>query len=160
MTKGLSALLTLAVLQTAVLGYIALRVSAPTPPSEAPAPAIAAPDPAVLPAAPPRTVNGAAVTAEQVRAIVREEVRALVATAPAAASAAGPQSDSLTPEERRQRAVGVVQQIEYYRSVGNISPAQMHELQSRIATLDPRDRQPMLNRLVAAMNAGEIAGEL
>ena len=99
---------------------------------------------------------------ERLRRIIRQELSAQLQTQqqpgelpdPSIARAPADQADY---EYQRDQ---VVRQIDYYRSIGSISQAQMQSLQSDIAYLDPQDRQRMLNRLVQAMNSGEIDGNL
>ena len=53
---------------------------------------------------------------------------------------------------------GVQQEIDYYISVGAISPREMESLQANIARLNPADRRLMLSKLTQAMNDGLIDG--
>lgn len=62
--------------------------------------------------------------------------------------------------EDEYRATFVEQQLEYYKSVGEITPLQMQDLQAEIARLDHADRRQALSNLMRAMNAGEIRGHL
>ncbi len=64
------------------------------------------------------------------------------------------------PQARAMERDYVAQQIEYYRSVGQISDAEMVSLQSEIAELDSSGRKQMMSSLIKALNAGEIKGKL
>jgi len=96
------------------------------------------------------------------RQVVREELAAQLAVtaAPGATRVAVAPAAPRDPEKDRRQRERVEQQIEHYRSVGNISDAQMIELQNDIALLDPISRREMLSKLTRAMNADEIDGRM
>jgi hypothetical protein len=54
----------------------------------------------------------------------------------------------------------VSQQIDYFVSVGTITSTEMTRLQSDIARLTGMERQRLLQRLVAALNSGQLKGRL
>ena len=59
-----------------------------------------------------------------------------------------------------ERRSVVSQQLDYYVSLGRISEAEMAQLQSDIARLDPDARTDMLRRLTQALNSGMLEGRL
>lgn len=99
---------------------------------------------------------------DRLRQIIREELGAHVDYQ------GGPASESAPPvvysaaeiaeyEDRRER---VVQQLDYYTSVGSISDVEMQQLHGEIATLDEAGQKEMLSKLTRAMNSGELSGRL
>jgi hypothetical protein len=102
----------------------------------------------------------------RLRQIIREELRYLTAAIreEAQESAQLAETAALAPVEDAQAGLYqreiVDQQIEYYRSQGTISDSEMAALENEIAKLNSSDRQPMLSKLIRAMNAGEIHGKL
>lgn len=100
------------------------------------------------------------VTKDELRTILAEELHNQLAAVLAVqnSNAVSDPIPGLSDLERQDRVDLVTGQIDYYRSVGSLSARQMEALQMEIARLDERDRQPALNRLVQAMNAGEIDG--
>jgi len=100
------------------------------------------------------------VTTDELRTIFAEELRSQLGAVLAVqnSTAASDPFSELDQIERHSRVDLVTGQIDYYRSVGSLSVPEMEALQMEIARLDKRDRQPMLNKLVQAMNAGEIGG--
>ena len=54
----------------------------------------------------------------------------------------------------------VLEQLDYYSSVGSISSAEMAQLQMEIAKLDARGRTEMMSRLNRALNSGALKGNL
>ena len=102
----------------------------------------------------------AAVTDEALlRQIIREEIAALDDDVGSNATSET-RTTARSPEEVRYQRAYVSDQIDYYASVGAISPEQMHELQREIAALDEAGRREMLSKLTRAMNAGRIEGHL
>ena len=114
----------------------------------------------------PRTDNDATdvyyLDAGQLRQIIREELLAHLDSQPApvdqAVSATAASSTDTAEYQRRREQV--VQQLDYYSSVGSISDADMQILQVDIAKLDRAGRREMLGKLTRAMNAGELEGRL
>ena len=49
--------------------------------------------------------------------------------------------------------------LDSYIGLGKIEPAEMADLQFKIAKLPPGERREMLTRLTKAMNAGDLEGE-
>ena len=102
----------------------------------------------------------------RLRQIIREELRYLTAAIREEAQESAQQGETaaLAPVEDAQAGLYqrefVDQQIEYYRSLGAISDSEMAALEVEIAKLNSSDRQPMLSKLIRAMNAGEIHGKL
>ena len=106
--------------------------------------------------------NYPSVSEDRWRQIVREELVAQLADlhAPerqAAASAVLPPAD---PMEMASRREFVAQQLQYFSSVGNITIAEMQQLQADIARLDPASRTEMLRELTRALNSGRLEGHL
>ena len=99
---------------------------------------------------------------ERLRQIIREEVSYLSQDVREDRHQEGNNVAMATedPQARAMERDYVAQQIEYYRSLGSISPEEMEELQSDVANLASADRKQMMSRLVRAMNAGEISGRL
>ena len=54
----------------------------------------------------------------------------------------------------------VLEQLDYYSSIGSISSAEMAQLQMEIAKLDGRGRTEMMSRLNRALNSGALKGNL
>lgn len=104
---------------------------------------------------------------ERIRQIIREEFQLLFATenfdsidSDSAHQVSGevtPQQDSGYDENQKEY---IAQQIAYHRSTGKISSRDMQRLQLGIARLSAQDRREMMSRLVQALNAGEIDGQL
>ena len=100
----------------------------------------------------------------RLRQIIREELRYLTTAIreEAQESAQLDETAALASVEDTQAGLYqrkfVDQQIEYYRSLGAISDSEMAALVVEIAKLNSSDRQPMLSKLIRAMNAGEING--
>ena len=99
---------------------------------------------------------------QQLRQIIREELIAH-------GEAPGIRDDRAEPvivrsesaeAEYQIRRDQVVEQIDYFSSVGRISEVEMQRLQTEIATLDKAGRREMLGRLTRALNSGELAGNL
>lgn len=99
---------------------------------------------------------GIAIDEERLRIIIREEL-ALHSARSAAPSAARPARD---PNLDRLHRDYVDRQLDEYRRMRVISPAQMVDLQREIAQLDPQGRKLAMAKLVRALNSGEIAGSL
>lgn len=148
-------LVALAVIQTAILVFLAAKIVGM---DRTPVAATAAAATSPAPIAVHRTVQP--LTAGQVRSIVAEELEkhASIAAGPAEAQPVARSAAAAT--EYGHQVDAVTRQIDYYRSIGNISELQMVALQTEIGRLDKGDRQKMLNQLVKAISAGEIDGEL
>lgn len=58
------------------------------------------------------------------------------------------------------RLVAVNRQLDYFISIGQISPAEMSALQQEIAGLDEGGRRQILGKLTGAMNRGVLKGQL
>ena len=145
----MKALIGLSLVQTALLVYLVIGTSysaRQTSPPEFKTP---------LPSA-----NSGTIDEQRLRQVVGDEVRAQLAgfktqMSAADSNAAPPPVHRDTAEENRRRDQ-VAQQIENYRSVGQISNQEMQKLQSEVARLAPPDRQQMMSRLARAINAQEI----
>lgn len=95
--------------------------------------------------------------ADDIRRIIREEMAALP-------PASGAQTASLPAQETKAPDPSLREEIErdlnVYIASGVIAPHEMTDLQMKIARLPRKDQGEMLSRLVKAMNAGEIDGQL
>lgn len=98
-------------------------------------------------------------TESRLRRIIAEELKAGMSGISSESMPPGAEPDVGTAEQS-DRIQRIEQEIEYHLSVGSISTADMEALQARIATLEPAVRKRMLNKLVSAMNAGQIDGRL
>ena len=93
------------------------------------------------------------------RQIIREELAArngYGSASPEPAATPPPVNDIDVQYQRDY----IAQQIEYFASVGRISPADMDVLLAEIAKLDPAGRQEMLSELTRALNSGRLEGRL
>lgn len=163
MTK---ALLALAVIQVALLAFLAAQVTTlerPVGPAETDA----------VPPAASRVAAGRFVVQPEamptpealeasLRRIVREEIAAAVQAGaiPAAQDARQVKTGSVAPRPDPQRLAVVSSQLDYFIGIGSISPSEMAVLQGGIAQLDEAGRRQMLGRLVRAINTGSLKGEL
>lgn len=98
----------------------------------------------------------------QLRWIIREELAAQLGDFQSGGTRSEPDI-VLSPREiaeYERRRDDVAERINYFSSIGNISDMEMQQLQSEIARLDNAGRKEMLGRLIRAMNAGEIKGNL
>jgi hypothetical protein len=98
----------------------------------------------------------------ELRTIVRQELSAQLAALPAVAATAptAVAPDSIDETEYQYQLQSVMQKMDLYESVGNISQSDMHNLQSEIMTLNAADRKQALSRLARAMNSGAVKGQL
>lgn len=145
----MKALIGLSLVQTALLVYLVIGASHP-----------------VRQSSPPefKTSRLAAATGtfdeQKLRQVVGDEVRSQLAAFKTRLSATD--SNASPPPVHRDIAEDtrlrdqVAQQIETYRSVGQVSNQEMQRLQSEVARLAPADRQQMMSRLARAINAQEI----
>lgn len=100
---------------------------------------------------------------EHLRQIIREELTAILqrpAAAPPKQAQFPPDSRTVDPVELELRRQQVSARLQYHASVGNISTADMQELQLQIAELGEPARTEMLRELVKALNAGQLDGRL
>lgn len=67
-------------------------------------------------------------------------------------------SGSVNSDENQIKRDIVVQQLEYHKSAGEISNADMQKLQMQIGKLDEVSRREMLRKLTQALNSGELQG--
>ena len=99
---------------------------------------------------------------DRLRQIIREELGARLDGQPRPnkqmAPVIAPSSTDYAEVEYQKELVS--QQLEYYASVGSISDANMHMLQSDIAKLDEASRKEMLRKLMRALNSGRLEGRL
>jgi len=95
----------------------------------------------------------------QLRTIIREEFETYLAAGSAPGNEAQAAESSYTAENQYQ-ADAVMQQLDYFESVGRISEMEMQNIQIEIAKLHKSDRRQMLNRLIRTMNAGDVKGHL
>ena len=105
---------------------------------------------------------GSLANEDKLRQIIREELTAqlgdssrqdLRAELPVAQA-------SVNQFEIEQQREFVIQQLDYYSSVGNISDPEMQKLQMDIAKLDAAGRTEMLRELNRALNSGRLKGRL
>ena len=146
-------LVALSLVQTACIVYLLVTSAAST---TAAAPAATA---AAMPAdAYTVTSVAPALDEQRLRGIIREELAAYAG--PAGSMAARPPAPVRSAEADARQREQVEAQIAHYRSVGKISDSEMQALQGQIAGLDPATRKEMLARLVRAINAHEIDGQM
>jgi hypothetical protein len=114
----------------------------------------------------PGTTSVALVADEQrLREIIREELAAQArnpggpATAASIPEGAVP-ADPVMDRDYDYRLDSVQQSLDFYAQVGEISQAEMLQLQTEIAKLRPEDRTAMFSRLVRELNNGAIDGRL
>jgi len=96
------------------------------------------------------------------RRIVREEMAAVAraGTAPTPPEATYAGAAPAAPPTNPQHLAAVSSQLDYFIGVGSISQSEMASLQSSIARLDDAGRRQMLGKLVRAINTGALKGEL
>lgn len=97
---------------------------------------------------------------QDLRRVIREELQRLADDGHirTVAVSGTDKTGTRDPVEQRELREHVNRQLEYYKSLGSVSPRQMSQLQRDIARLDSTGRQQMLSKLVRAMNAREIDG--
>ena len=117
---------------------------------------------AVLPATGENRPITVAFPEQRLREIVREELAAQLEYALAANSAATaePQAEAIDEVEYEIRRQMVAQSLEYFVEGGQISNAEMANLQSQIARLKAEDRRAMLGQLGRLLDTGKIDGRL
>ncbi|MDX1443362.1 MAG: hypothetical protein R3270_06235 [Gammaproteobacteria bacterium] len=157
-------LITIALFQTGVLLVILFRLPASEPANIEPSPETRAVTSAENPFARQQpeasTVSTATSDDARLRAIVREEIERALAglDRPAAAGRGSGTSIVASPPVDPEQRLRVMDQIEYFRGMGEISPQDMNELMSDIARLDEQGRREALSRLTTALNRQEIDG--
>ena len=72
----------------------------------------------------------------------------------------GSGSGANSPPHDPARVAAVNRQLDYFISIGQISPAEMSALQREIAGLDEDARRQILGKLTGAMNRGALKGQL
>ena len=100
------------------------------------------------------------------REIVREELRAQMDSllpggvdSPGGVHSDSKQvSDTVSEAEYRYRLDAALQNLEYYIQQGEISDAEMAELQANIGGLDQQGRKQMLSLLAKALSSGDLKG--
>ena len=97
-----------------------------------------------------------------VRRVIREEIGSFeqlhaIGTG-SVVRGSGPSSSS--PPHDPARVAAVNRQLDYFISIGQISPAEMSALQREIAGLDEDARRQILGKLTGAMNRGALKGQL
>lgn len=152
--------LALIVLVYGELAELGERAEAPPPPVPGP-PAEAAPAGMVNAGTQPGAT--AEPDDERLRQIIREELTAILhgrAAASPEQAQIPPDNRTVDPVEQELRRQQVSARLQYHASVGNISAADMQELQLQIAELGEPARTEMLRELVKALNAGQLEGRL
>lgn len=95
----------------------------------------------------------------RLRRIIREELASQAnAVTGGGAFRASPAGKVRNPVEDRFRKEQVDRQLDYYRRIGAISPAQMQDLQREIAQLDQASRKAAMGQLMRSLNSGQIDG--
>jgi hypothetical protein len=95
----------------------------------------------------------------RLRRIIREELAGQAnAVAGVGVLTASPAGKVRNPVEDQFRKERVARQMDYYRRIGAISPAQMQDLQREIAQLDEASRKAALGQLMRSLNSGQIDG--
>ena len=99
---------------------------------------------------------------DRLRQIIREELAAQSDRrfGPAEQVDAVFASSSTDNAENQYQREQVVQQLNYYASVGSISDGDMQKLQGEIAKLDEASRTEMLRMITRALNSGQLDGRL
>jgi len=159
--KLLSALVVLQTLLIAVLLWKIMELSVPVV-SAGPVtiPAANIEQPTQSASTSPATEQQADLTESQIRRIIRQEL-ATVLNDLNTNSALGGQADAgdpIGPAEYQRRLDLAQGQLDYFVEQGNISSADMADLQSNIARLDPKSRQYLLNLLSRAISSGDLEG--
>ena len=102
-------------------------------------------------------------TEHRLRQIIQEELRSHLADM----ELNGSQQEAQLPTGREVDGAVVaaqhdfvLEQLDYYSSIGSISSAEMGQLQMEIAKLDARGRTEMMSRLNRALNSGALKGNL
>lgn len=93
----------------------------------------------------------------RLRRIIRDELAAQAHRTASQPTLATRPRNPLDDQLRRER---VGRQLDYYKRLGRISPAQMQAMQDEIAQLEPAARKEMLGNLARSLNRGEIEGLL
>ena len=98
----------------------------------------------------------------QLRRIVREELKAYSSALSVLPTRVPSETspDAVDEAANQYQMDFVAQKVEYFKSVGDVSDAEMQDLLTEIAKLDKAGRNEMLGRVIRAMNAGEIRGLL
>lgn len=98
----------------------------------------------------------------RLRQIIREELEAYAALDANSSKRPDSYAETTTRNnaEYRYQKEYVERQIAYFKSLGEISNSDMQEMQREIVKLNTSDRQEMLNKLIQALNSGEIKGQL
>ena len=100
------------------------------------------------------------ISEKRLRQIVREEVSSQIREY--GASLAQPsimeEPDPVSAAEYQYRYKLAMQELDYYLKQGEISDADMANLQLEISRLDPERRTQMLFQLTEAINSGELRG--
>lgn len=94
------------------------------------------------------------------RRVVREELRAQLDRAPSVQvqSSGGQIADTVSEEEYQYRLDASLQNLDYYIKQGEISDAEMAELQAGMAALNQEGRRQMLSLISKALSSGELKG--
>ena len=156
-------LIGLLIVQTVLIAAIGLRVMALTAKTE-----VIAETQLDLLAATARAANGSSdfapiattsstLNADDMRQIIREEM-AVTSSTNGAVAANRPAQETTPPNPELREEIE--RDLNVYIAGGAIAPHEMADLQMKIARLPKKDQGEMLSRLVKAMNAGEIDGEL
>jgi len=94
------------------------------------------------------------------RRVVREELRAQLDRTPSVQvhSSGGQTSDTVSEAEYQYRLDASLQNLDYYIEQGEISDAEMAELQAGMAALNQEGRRQMLSLISKALSSGELKG--
>ena len=108
----------------------------------------------------PIAEHHAALTESQIRRIIRQELAAVLNDlyANSAFDGQADADDPITPAEYQRRLDLAQVQLDYFIEQGNISSADMADLQGDIARLDAESRQYLLNMLSRAISSGDLEG--
>jgi len=96
------------------------------------------------------------------RRVIREEITSFeqLREIGTGSVARGLGSSSSSPPHDPARVAAVNHQLDYFISIGQISPAEMSALQREIAKLDEDARRQIFSKLTGAMNRGALKGQL
>jgi hypothetical protein len=115
--------------------------------------------PATHPLTDPPAESAQPLSESRLRQIVREELRAQLDQSQISPEAGEDTPLPASPEEYQYRLDAAMETLDNYLKRGEISNAEMADLQSEIAFLDKNGRRQMLSLLARTMSTGELKGQ-